>query len=129
MSLEYAGSWVKLGEPDRKRRLLLVLVESRLLQNPRSLPPVNGRATLLSRLNRLVADIRREGNDSRLLSADLYQGRHDLVSATLAIPSRPLPAVVWLRSGCILPPHETLALRRDTQKCARSDASGGRRTR
>jgi hypothetical protein len=74
VSLAYAGTSVRLGEPDPKRRLVLVLVEARLLQTPRFQPPVKGRPTLLSRLNRLVADIRREGDDCRLVSADLYQG-------------------------------------------------------
>lgn len=74
VALEYAGSSVTLGEPDPKRRLVLVLVEARLLQTPRFPPPVKGRPTLLSRLDRLVADIRREGDDCRLVSADLYQG-------------------------------------------------------
>ena len=74
VSLEYAGSSVKLGEPDPKRRLVLVLVESRLLQHPRFPQPGTRPPTLLSRLNRLVADIRRDGDDCRLVSADLYQG-------------------------------------------------------
>ena len=74
VSLDYTGSSVKLGEPDPKRRLVLVLVEARLLQTPRFGPPVKGRPTLLSRLDRLVADIRQEGDDCRLVSADLDQG-------------------------------------------------------
>jgi len=36
VSLYYTGSSVKLGEPDPKRRLVLVLVEARLLQTPGS---------------------------------------------------------------------------------------------
>ena len=74
MSLGYAGSSVKLGEPDPRRRLVLVLVESRLLRPPRFTLPGARPPALLSRMNRLVADIRRDGDDCRLVSADLYQG-------------------------------------------------------
>ncbi len=68
VSLAYAGRSAGLGEPDQKRRLVLVLVESRLLT------PVAGGTALGDRLDRLVADVRREGTDCRLVSARLYQG-------------------------------------------------------
>src|SRR6478735_4340935 len=64
----YAGRSAGLGEPDPKRRLVLVLVESRLLT------PWTGGTSLLDRLDRLVTDVRREGNDCRLVAAQLYQG-------------------------------------------------------
>ena len=68
ISLTYAGRSAGLGEPDPKRRLVLVLVESRLLT------PLTGGTSLLDRLDRLVTDVRREGNDCRLVAAQLYQG-------------------------------------------------------
>ena len=55
VSLGYAGRSAALGEPDPRRRLVLVLVESRLLA------PLAGGAALADRLDRLVADVRREG--------------------------------------------------------------------
>jgi hypothetical protein len=68
VSLAYAGRSAGLGEPDPQRRLVLVLVESRLLT------PLIGRTSLVDRLDRLVTDVRREGNDCRLVAAQLYQG-------------------------------------------------------
>lgn len=68
VSLGYAGRSATLGEPDPRRRLVLVLVESRLLT------PLAGGTALTDRLDRLVADVRREGNDCRLIEARLYQG-------------------------------------------------------
>jgi len=68
VSLGYAGRSAALGEPDPRRRLVLVLVESRLLT------PLVGGTALADRLDRLVADIRREGTDCRLISARLYEG-------------------------------------------------------
>lgn len=68
VSLEYAGRSVTLGEPRPDRRLALVLVEARLIRD------ADGRRSLLPRLDRLVQDVRREGTDCRLVSADLYQG-------------------------------------------------------